>query len=113
MKPVAGTCHGAGRKPWILLLAVLLLVLPLRSAFGHPGVGIVRDRQGNVFYTDLTHVWRITPAGRKSIVVRDVHTHELAIDSLGNVYGEDSRYLGSGEGDDRWRTRIWRLGPDG
>jgi hypothetical protein len=91
----------------------MLLALPLRAASAHPGVGIVRDRQGNVFYTDLVHVWRITPDGRTSIVVRDVHTHELGIDSLGNVYGEDNRYLGSGEGDDRYRHRIWRRSPDG
>lgn len=95
------------------MVLALLLALPLRSASAHPGVGIVRDRQGNVFYTDLVHVWRITPAGRKSIAVRDVHTHELAVDSAGNVYGEDNRYLGSGEGDDRYRHRIWRRSPDG
>jgi hypothetical protein len=29
------------------------------------------------------------------------------------VYGEDNRYLGSGEGDDRYRHRIWRRSPDG
>ena len=113
MKSGMARYRGAGRMPSMLLMVLLFVVTPLLPAFAHPGVGIVRDRQGNVFYTDLTHVWRITPAGRKSIVVRDVHTHELAIDSLGNVYGEDSRYLGSGEGDDRWRHRIWRLGPDG
>ena len=94
-------------------LLLLLVIAPLRDALAHPGVGIVRDRQGNVFYTDLTHVWRIAPNGQKSIAVRDVHTHELSIDSLGNVFGEDNRYLGSGEGDDRYRHRIWRRSPDG
>jgi sugar lactone lactonase YvrE len=104
--------HGVERK-LSLVVFLLLLALPLRRAGAHPGVGIVRDRQGNVFYTDLMHVWRITAAGQKSIVVRDVHTHELAVDSVGNVYGEDNRYLGSGEGDDRYRHRIWRRSPDG
>lgn len=100
------------RFPFVLPV-LLVFALPLRVALAHPGIGIVRDRHGNVFYTDLHHVWRITPAGRKSIVVRDVHTHELSIDSLGNIYGEDNRYLGSGEGDDRYRHRIWRRSPDG
>jgi hypothetical protein len=67
------------------------------------------DRQGNVFYTDLVHVWRIAADGSKSVAVRDVHTHELAIDSLGNLFGEDSEYLGG----DRWRHRVWRRSPDG
>ena len=91
------------------LLLVLLLLAPLAVARAHPGVGIVIDRRGNVFYTDLVHVWRIAPDGRKSIAVRDVHTHELFVDSAGTLYGEDSRYLGG----DRWRHRIWRRSPGG
>ena len=92
-----------------VIAAGLLLLGAALPASAHPGTGIVRDRQGNVFYTDLVHVWRIAPDGRKSIVVRDVHTHELAIDSAGNIFGEDSRY----QGGDRWRHRIWRRSPDG
>ena len=91
------------------VLLVLLLLLAATPALAHPGVGIVRDRLGNVYYTDLVHVWRIAPDGRKSIAVRDVHTHELAIDSAGVLYGEDNRYLGG----DRYRHRIWRRTPDG
>ena len=91
------------------LFAVLLLVLVAPAARAHPGVGIVGDRAGNVYYTDLVHVWRIAPNGRKAIVVRNVHTHELSIDAAGVVYGEDSRFMGG----DRWRHRVWRRMPDG
>jgi hypothetical protein len=35
------------------VLSPLIVALPLSRALAHPGVGIVRDRQGNVFYTDL------------------------------------------------------------
>lgn len=90
-------------------LVTLLLLVPLATASAHPGVGIVIDRQGNVYYTDLVHVWRIAPDGRKSIAVRDVHTHELALDSAGSLYGEDSRY----QGGDRWRHRVWKRRADG
>lgn len=91
-----------------LLAAVLLSLSPL-TAWAHPGVGIVRDRRGNVFYTDLVHIWRIDASGRKSIAVRDVHSHELALDSADNLYGEDNRY----QGGDRYRHRIWKRSPDG
>ena len=88
-----------------------LLLITARPAAAHPGSGIVIDRSGNVFYTDLVHVWRIAHDGSKSIAVRDVHTHELAIDSAGVVYGEDNRYIvGSG---DKYRHRIWRRLPNG
>ena len=92
-----------------ILAACLLLLATVVPARAHPGVGIVMDRQGNVFYTDLTHVWRIAPNGSKSIALRDVHTHELSMDGAGNLLGEDSEYLGG----DRWRTRVWRRAPDG
>jgi hypothetical protein len=91
----------------VVAIAMSLTLAP--AARAHPGVGIVRDARGNIFYTDLVHVWRIAPDGRKSIAVRDVHTHELAIDSAGNLYGEDSRY----QGGDRWRHRVWRRRADG
>lgn len=90
-------------------LLIVLLSVVAAPALAHPGVGIVRDRHGNVFYTDLAHVWRIAPNGQKRIVVRNVHTHELAVDSAGMLYGEDSQYLGG----DRYRHRVWRRLPDG
>lgn len=91
------------------LSVCLLLFVASAAAWAHPGVGIVMDRSGSVFYTDLAHVWRIAPDGRKSIAVRDVHTHELAIDGEGNLFGEDSEYLGA----DRYRHRVWRRSPEG
>src|SRR5687767_7064624 len=109
MKSQSIRALGARSRLALLIALALFLALPLRAAEAHPGVGIVRDRQGNVFYTDLVHVWRIAPDGRKSIAVRDVHTHELSIDSAGNLFGEDSDYLGG----ERWRHRVWRRAPDG
>lgn len=92
-----------------LAISALVLVVLARPALAHPGAGIVRDRQGNVYYTDLERVWRIAPDGRKSVAVPAVHTHELMLDDAGNLYGEDNRY----QGGDRWRHRVWRRAPDG
>jgi len=95
-----------------------VLALLLGYAFGcatpltaHPGTGIVMDRKGNVFYTDLEQVWRIAPGGRKTVAVRDVHTHELCLDADGNLFGEHLWY--EGEASDRWGHRVWRLSPRG
>lgn len=98
------------RTPPVVAAALLLAFLP-GLAGAHPGVGIVRDSRGNVYYTDLAQVWKISPSGDRSIAVRRVHTHELYLDSLDNLYGEHLWYEGDATG--RWGHRVWRLSPDG
>jgi hypothetical protein len=71
-----------------LMLGLSAFGLLCATAAAHPGIGIVMDSRGNVFYTDLSHVWKIAPRGAKSIAVRGVHTHELYIDREDNLYGE-------------------------
>jgi len=77
----------------------------------HPGIGIVMDSKGNVFYTDLNHVWKISTKGELSIAVRNVHTHELYMDEEDNLYGEHEWY--EGEVTDKWGNYVWRLCNDG
>lgn len=92
-------------------LALLASLACAGLAAAHPGIGIVRDGRGNVFYTDLERVWRIDAAGRKSVAVPNVHTHELWVDAAGALYGEHLWY--EGDATKKWGHRIWRLGADG
>ncbi|MGI8785335.1 MAG: hypothetical protein ACR2L2_16990 [Acidobacteriota bacterium] len=97
-----------------MLRVVVTLVVLFGFVAGlsaHPGIGIVMDSRGNVFYTDLRQVWRISPEGAKTIAVPDVHTHELCLDEKDNLYGEHLRYEGDTTG--KWRHRVWRRAPDG
>ena len=93
-----------------MLLIFCCFHLPITTE-AHPGIGIVMDNDGNVFYTDLTHVWKITPDGNHSIAVRNVHTHELYLDSNGDLYGEHEWY--EGEATDKWGNYVWCLSKDG
>jgi len=93
-----------------LLVTLTLLALGAAAA-AHPGIGIVIDSKGNAYYTDLKQVWRISPDGKKSVAVADVHTHELWIDSLDNLYGEHLWYEGDASG--KWGHRIWKRTPTG
>jgi len=93
-----------------LLWTVALLLAPV-AAQAHPGVGIVMDSRGNVYYTDLKQVWKLAPDGKKSVVVANVHTHELYLDADDNLYGEHLWY--EGEAIDKWGHYVWRLGADG
>ncbi|HEY3130670.1 MAG TPA: hypothetical protein VGL91_14525 [Acidobacteriota bacterium] len=96
----------------IRAIPVLATALAIGSGvWAHPGIGIVMDSRGNVFYTDLRHVWKISPDGKKTIAVRNVHTHELCLDADDNLYGEHLWY--EGERTDKWGHYVWRLQPDG
>jgi hypothetical protein len=88
--------------------ASLVLLLAGTSAKAHPGVGIVQDSRGNVFFTDLKQVWQITPDGTVSVAVPEVHTHELCLDADDTLYGE--HLWGEGGG---WRHRVWCRKRDG
>lgn len=96
-------------KTRLLLLA--FAIVAAAAAFAHPPVSVVIDRQGNAYYSDLQHVWRVAPDGKKTVVVPNVHTHELYLDGQGNLYGEQSWY--SGERTNKWGHYVWRRSPDG
>jgi len=76
----------------------------------HPGVGIVMDSKGNVFYTDTERVLKIDVSGHKSVVIPNVHTHELFLDANDNLFGEHLWYEGS---TDLWHHYVWRFSAAG
>jgi sugar lactone lactonase YvrE len=88
-----------------------LLFVGIGTLHAHPGIGIVMDSKGNVFYTDLSHVWKITTDGQRTIAVKNVHTHELYIDQHDNLYGEHEWYKGDASG--KWANYVWCLTRDG
>jgi hypothetical protein len=95
----------------VLLTIVGCALLTGAAALAHPGVGIVEDTAGNVFYTDLAQVWRIAPNGSRSIAVGGVHTHELCIDGDDALYGEHLWY--EGDATKKWGHRVWKRTKDG
>lgn len=96
-------------RPVTLLLGFVLVGSSPASA--HPGIGIVADSRGNVFYTDLRRVLMIDASGRVSVAVPDVHTHELYIDPQDNLFGEHLWY--EGDQTKQWGHRVWKRTPDG
>ena len=64
------------------------------------------DSRGNVYYSDLAQVWRIAPDGTKSVVVPNVHTHELYLDARDNLFGEHLWY--EGDVTKKWGHYVWR-----
>lgn len=97
------------KKKILFLLSLLFSCLLPASA--DPGIGLVKDRAGNLYYTDLAQVWKIATNGERKVVVRGVHTHKLYIDSNDNLMGEHLWYDESLPGN--WAHYVWRLQPNG
>lgn len=91
-----------------LLIILFSCLASILSA--HPGVGIVMDSKGNVFYTDTERVLKIDASGRKSVVIPNVHTHELFLDANGNLFGEHLWYEGA---NNKWGHYLWRYSANG
>jgi hypothetical protein len=96
-------------NPVNILILILFMLLPLYGK-AHPGIGIVSDSKGNIYYTDLQRVWKIS-SGKRTVAVPDVHTHELFVDSRDNLYGEHVLY--EGESTNRFYHYLWVLRPSG
>ena len=83
------------------------------SAAAHPATGIVVDRSGNVYFSDLETIWKFSTEGKLSVFragQRGRHVHELTIDSEDNVYGADLSYNPVSKG---WPTAVWKMTPAG
>jgi hypothetical protein len=87
---------------------IALLLLPLISR-AHPGVGIVKDSKGTIFYTDLQQVWKIEK-GVRSVAVPGVHTHELWVDRNDALHGEGGYY---DSGSEKFYHYLWVRHADG
>lgn len=93
------------------LAALWLLVAAAAAA--HPPSGLVADREGNLYFSDLTAVWRVDPEGRLTLfrpAVAGSHVHELALAEDGAVEGEQNRYDPATQ---RFFAGLWRRTPDG
>ncbi|HEX6185055.1 MAG TPA: hypothetical protein VFZ44_14310 [Pyrinomonadaceae bacterium] len=102
------------KRPLTTTLAVAAIVCALAAsrAHAHPAAGLVVDREGRVYFSDLVNVWRLDAQGKLSPfrAGRDSHTHELFIDEAGNVYGTDNMYDPATE---RHSIAVWRMTPAG
>lgn len=83
------------------------------DARAHPAWGIVADRQGQIYFSDLEATWRIDARGRLSVFRAGVsgrHTHDLNTDEAGNLYGADNSYEPATQ---RFFSAVWQMTPAG
>jgi len=95
----------------VMRTLIACLLFTAASAFAHPSVSVVIDSRGNVYYSDLTQIWRIAPDGTRAIAVPHVHSHELYLDAADTLYGENVWY--NGETLKTWGNSVWKRTSDG
>ena len=93
-----------------LILAAMLILLAV-TVVAHPPTGIVLDRAGNIYFSDLETIWKLDTSGKLSVFrpgVSGRHVHELAIDDQDNIYGADLSYES-----EKFISDIWIMSPQG
>ena len=93
------------------LFISITFCLTIFAIQAHPGIGLVYDGNKTIYYSDLTHVWKLNMnSGKTEIYVENVHTHELFLDKDGNLYGEHYWYI---ESEQKFKNYIWRVNSNG
>jgi sugar lactone lactonase YvrE len=95
----------------IVTLVLFTQLFMFSGADAHPATGIVLDREGNVYFSDLETVWKIDKQGKFSVFRAGVsgrHVHELTIDAQDNIYGADISYVA-----EKWVSDVWKMTPGG
>jgi sugar lactone lactonase YvrE len=96
----------------IALFVSALVLFVTAEVTAHPATGIVVDRQGQVFFSDLETVWKLSNDGKLSVFREGVsgrHVHELAKDDQDNIYGADISYEPATK---KWISDVWKMTPE-
>jgi sugar lactone lactonase YvrE len=96
----------------ISAIVAVCMFLPTETR-AHPAWGIVVDRQGQVYFSDLETIWKIDAQGRLSVFRAGVsgrHIHDLTMDVDGTLYGAEYTYESQTE---RYIEAIWNATPNG
>jgi len=109
----AGTRERFFSIPIVICALVCIFALAFDTVEAHPAWGIVIDRYGNVYFSDLEAIWKIDTLGVLTLFrpgVKGRHIHELTIDADGNLYGPDYSYEPESQ---RFINATWKMTPKG
>ena len=93
-----------------LCLAIAVLCGAGGTVFAHPMWGIAVDKAGQVYFSDLTTVWRIDAAGTLSVFrpKGEGHVHEINLDADGNLLGAENTYDPATK---KFFSALWKMTP--
>jgi hypothetical protein len=96
----------------LVFIIFMMLIATSVTSHAHPMWGIAVDGTGQVYFTDLTTVWRIDTSGKLSVFrpKGDGHVHEISLDSDGNLLGAENTYVPATK---KFFSAIWKMTPAG
>ena len=96
-------------RSFIIVLAVLAAGLVCaENVRAHEGWGIVVDRQGQIYFSDIptNTIWRITRDGKLVAFLSNKHSHALVLGEDGTIYGTQEHHAAA-------FGSVWSIAPDG
>ncbi|MDQ3748514.1 MAG: SMP-30/gluconolactonase/LRE family protein [Acidobacteriota bacterium] len=93
----------------VIVLAVFARCLfCAENVRAHEGWGIVVDRQGQIYFSDIptNTIWRITGEGKLEAFLSNKHSHALVLGEDGSIYGTQEHHAAA-------VGSVWRIAPDG
>jgi len=100
-------------RGYVAILLLLWGLIAAAPAVAHPPYGLVADMAGNVYFSDLETVWRLSTDGRLSVFrphVPETHVHTLAVAPDGAIEGDQNHYDPATE---RFFSGLWRRAASG
>jgi len=94
----------------IIGLCCAMSVVLSEQTLAHPGWGLEVSETGDVYFTDLVHVYRIDAQGKTHIHVPDVHSHDLSLSPDGTLYGTHEWYDPNSE---TFKRTYWKVDQEG
>jgi sugar lactone lactonase YvrE len=89
--------------PSLVIVILLQVFLFSEKAFAHEGWGIVVDRLGQIYFSDIptNTIWKLNRDGKLEIAASNQHSHAL-------IQGADKHIYGSHE-----NGSVWKITSDG
>jgi sugar lactone lactonase YvrE len=103
----------SAKKCLTMITVVMLTIIAAGTGNAHPATGIVVDRKGQIYFSDLETIWKIDSQGKLTAIragLNGRHVHELSIDAQDNVYGADISYEPASQ---KWISSVWKITPEG
>jgi len=101
----------------LTLCISFLLILSSINSNSHPSWGIIKAKNGSIYFVDVMHngdgtLWEIKPDGRLIAKRTNIHAHQLSLSPEGDLFVAESIWR-TGEIEGEGHNYLYKFGIDG